>query len=110
MSPFGMLQLSTTESPMDRQTSYFATDCFVDLRELAVACTESEAEVTSNSPSFGMDGNNFSQPSTGGDHGYIGSATQGRGATESLRQLRDLVEEQRYIELVEFWLDEWVVE
>lgn len=109
-TPFGMLQLSTTEPPMDRQTAYFATDCFADLRELAIACTEPAKELTSSSPSFGMGGLAFSQPSAGGHHGYMGSSSQGLGAEESLRQLRGLVGEQRYMELAEFWLDEWVVE
>jgi hypothetical protein len=108
-TPFGMLQLSTTEPPMDRQTAYFATDCFANLRELAEACTEPAAESTSSSPSF-MGGNSFSQSSVGGQGGYVGTASQGPGAEESPRQLRSLVGEQRYSELVEFWLDEWVVE
>jgi hypothetical protein len=109
-TPFGMLQLSTTEPPMDRQTAYFATDCFADLRELAVACTEPTTEPTSSSPSFGMGGISFSQSSAGGHSGYTGAASQGRGAEEGLRQLRGVVGEERYAELVEFWLDEWVVE
>lgn len=108
-NPFGMLQLSTTEPPMDRQTAYFATDCFADLRELAEACTESTAEPTSSSPSF-MGGISFSQSSARGQGSYMGTVSQGRGATEGLRQLRSLVGEERYSELVEFWLDEWVVE
>lgn len=109
-SPFGMLQMSTTEPPMDRQTAYFATDCFANLRELAVACTEPPAEATSSSPSFGLDGNTLPQSSAGGHHGHLRAGSQGRGAEEALRQLRGLVGEQRYTELVEFWLDEWVVE
>lgn len=95
---------------MDRQTAYFATDCFADLRELATACTEPAAESTSSSPSYGMGANSFSQSSVGGHGGYMESVSQGRGAGDALRQLRTLVGEQRYSELVEFWLDEWVVE
>ena len=109
-TPFGMLQLSTTEPPMERQTAYFATDCFANLRELAVACTEPPTEPTSSSPSFGTGGSGFSPSSAGGQFGNIGTASRGRGTEEGLRQLRALVGEQRYTELVEFWLDEWVVE
>lgn len=109
-TPFGMLQLSTTEPPMDRQTSYFATDCFADLRELAVTCTEPAAELTSTLPSFDMGGNSFSQSSAGEQGGYVGTASQRHGTEAGLRQLRGLVGEERYPELVEFWLDEWVVE
>lgn len=95
---------------MDRQTAYFATDCFAGLRELAEACTEPAAEPTLSSPSFDMGETVFSQSSAGGHGGYVRTATQGPDAGEGLRQLRSLVGEQRYSELVEFWLDEWVVE
>ena len=109
-TPFGMLQLSTTEPPIERQTAYFATDCFANLRQLAVACTESATEPISSSPSFGDGGGAFSQSSAGGQFGNIRTASQGRGTEEGLRQLRALIGEQRYAEFVEFWLDEWVVE
>ncbi|GAB7328578.1 hypothetical protein MBLNU13_g00527t1 [Cladosporium sp. NU13] len=109
-TPFDMLQLSTTEPPMEMQTSYFTTDCFANLRELAVACTEPPKEPTSRSPSFDSGGSAFSQSSAGGHFGNIGTGYQGRGAEEGLSQLRNLVGEQRYSELVEFWLEEWVVE
>jgi hypothetical protein len=108
-SPFEMLQFSTLEPPMDRATAYFATDCFHDLRDLAVAsCTEPAAESTSSSPSFGV--GEMSQSCFAGHHGRHGFASQRYNAGEGLRQLRGLVGEQRYGELVEFWLDEWVVE
>jgi hypothetical protein len=107
-TPFGMLQLSTTESPMDRQTAYFATDCFADLRELATACTEPAAESTSSSPSYGMGAN--TQSCVEEVHGYTGTASQEYRAEDGLRQLRGLVGERRYSELVDFWLDEWVAE
>lgn len=107
---FGLLQLSTTEPPMDRQTAYFATDCFADLRELAKACTQPPTEPASSSPSYEFGGSAFSQSSVGGQLGCTRIASQGRGSEEGLRQLRSLVGEERYNELVEFWLDEWVVE
>jgi hypothetical protein len=109
-SPFEMLQLSTTEPPMDRQTAYFATDCFTSLRDLAVVCTEPVAEPTSSSPSFGADRGAASQSGFAGHHGHQVHAYQGHDAAERLRQLRDLVGEQRYAELVEFWLEEWTVD
>lgn len=109
-SPFEMLQLSTTEPPMDRQTAYFATDCFTGLRELAVACTEPATEPTSSSTLFGVSGGMMSQSSFTGHHGHLGNVSQGQGGEEGLRQLQDLVGEERYVELVDFWLEEWVVE
>jgi hypothetical protein len=109
-SPFEMLQLSTTESPMDRQTAYFATDCFTGLRDLAITCTEPAVELTSSSPSFGADRGAASQSGFVGYHGHLGHACREHDAAERLRQLRDLVGEQRYTELVEFWLEEWTVD
>jgi hypothetical protein len=109
-SPFEMLQLSTTESPMDRQTAYFATDCFTSLRDLAVTCTEPVAEPTSSSPSFGADRGAASQSGFAGYRDHLGHAHREHDAAERLRQLRELVGEQRYADLVEFWLEEWTVD
>lgn len=94
---------------MDRETAYFTTDCFDSLQDLAVAsCTAPAAEPTSSSPSFGA--GELSQSSSMGHQGHLGHASQETRAEERLRQLRGLLGEQRYGELVEFWLDEWVVE
>jgi hypothetical protein len=109
-SPFEMLQLSTTEPPMDRQTAYFATDCFTSLRDLAMVCTEPVAEPTSSSPSFGADRGAASQAGFAGYHGLLGNAHREHDAAERLRQLRELIGEQHYTELVEFWLEEWTVD
>lgn len=95
---------------MDRETAYFATDCVADLRELAIACTGPTTEPSSSSPSFGIGGSAYSQSSADGRLAYMGAASLGRGVEEGMRHLRSLVGEQRYSELVEFWLDEWVVE
>jgi hypothetical protein len=108
--PFEMLQLSTTEPPMDRQTAYFATDCFTSLRDLAVTCTEPVAEPTSSSPSFGAYRGAASYSGFAGHHGHLGHAYREHDAAERLRQLRELVGEQRHAELVEFWLEEWTVD
>jgi hypothetical protein len=108
--PFEMLQLSTTEPPMDRQTAYFATDCFTSLRDLAVTCTEPVAEPTSSSPSFGAYRGAASHSGFAGHHGHLGHAYREHDAAERLRQLRELVGEQRHAELVEFWLEEWTVD
>jgi hypothetical protein len=109
-SPFEMLQLSTTEPPMDRQTANFATDCFTSLRDLAVGCTEPVVEPTSSSPSFGAGRGAASQSGFAGYHGQLGHARREYNVAERLKQLRDLVGEQRYAELVEFWLEEWTMD
>jgi hypothetical protein len=109
-SPFEMLQLSTTESPTDRQTAYFATDCFTSLRDLAMVCTEPVAEPTSSSPSFCADRGAASQAGFAGYHGHLLHAHREHDAAERLRQLRELIGEQPYAELVEFWLEEWTVD
>jgi hypothetical protein len=95
---------------MDRQTAFFATDCFTSLRDLAMVCTEPVAEPTSSSPSFGADRGASSQSGFAGYHGHLGNTRQEHDAAERLRQLHELVGEQRYTELVEFWLEEWTVD
>lgn len=105
-SSFGMLQISTTEPPMDQQTAYFATDCFDSLHEMAVACTQPEAELTSSSPLFRASGG----PALQSDFGQSRRICQTSGAGEGSGRLRDLVGEQKYRELIDFWLDEWIVE
>ena len=43
--PLELLELATTEPPMNRETLFFVTDCFASLRELAMACTEPGVEL-----------------------------------------------------------------
>ena len=96
--PLELLQLATTEPPMDRETVYFATDCFANLREMAMACTEPGVDLS------GLLG------SPAGFEGLRPAAGQGRAATERLRELRDLVGEEKFWEIVDFWADEWTVD
>jgi hypothetical protein len=85
---------------MDQETVYFVTDCFANLRELAVTSTEPEVDL---------------QGLLEGSDGFEGLQS-GRGdgrtatATERLRELRDLVGWERFKEIVDFWSDEWVAE
>ncbi|KAM0722258.1 hypothetical protein Q7P37_001699 [Cladosporium fusiforme] len=102
-SPFELLQLCTTEPPMDRQTAYFATDCFASLKDLATACTEPLAVPSSSSPAsradFGL--------------GYLRSRDDmpmSSNAQSKLEQLRGLVGDEKLRELADFWVDEWVVD
>lgn len=95
---------------MDRQTAFFTTDCFASVRELALACTEPFGEVTSSSPFDATPMGAMSQASFDGRYGNSQTTVRDSGAQDPLRQLRSLVGEQRYGELVEFWNDEWVVE
>lgn len=83
---------------MDRETVYFATDCFANLREMAMACTEPGVDIS------GLLG------ASDGFEGLQPGAGQGRVATEWLRELRDLIGVERFREIVEFWADEWVIE
>jgi hypothetical protein len=97
--PLELLQLATTEPPMDRETVYFATDCFANLRELAMACTES-----------GVDLQGLLEGASGGFEGFASGGGEVRVATERLRELRDLVGGEMFREITDFWADEWVVE
>jgi hypothetical protein len=98
--PLELLERTTAEPPMDRETVYFVTDCFSNLRELAMTCTE---------PGVDLEG------LLGGSDGLEGLRSGGgdgrvAGATERLRELRDLVGWERFKEIVDFWSDEWVIE
>jgi hypothetical protein len=101
--PLELLELATTEPPMDRGTLFFVTDCFANLRELAVACTEP-----------GLDLRGLLEGSSDGFDGAQGLRYEGGegrvAATERLRELRGLIGAERFGEVTEFWGDEWVVE
>ena len=85
---------------MDRETLFFVTDCFANLRELAMSCTEPGAELQDLVE--GSDG--FEGLRSGGGEGRVASAT------ERLRELKDLIGWERFKEIADFWADEWVVE
>lgn len=96
-SSFEMLQLCTTEAPMDRQTAYFATDCFSNLRELALACAQPDMEIGSSSPSH--------------ERASSGMLFDGNGAYGSkMMNMQSLVGPEKCKELVDFWAAEWVVD
>jgi hypothetical protein len=98
--PLELLEIATTEPPMDRETLFFVTDCFANLRELAMSCTEPGVEL---------------QGLVEGSDGLEGLRS-GRGegrvatATERLVELRGLIGWERFKEIADFWADEWVVE
>lgn len=88
---------------MDRQTAYFATDCFANLRELAATCTEPALSKGSSSPA--------SQSGFGRGQGlHAGHTAMNANAQSKLEQLRALVGEERCREMAEFWVEEWVVD
>jgi hypothetical protein len=85
---------------MDQGTVYFVTDCFANLRELAMTCTEPGVDLQGLLE--GSDG--FEGLRSGRDDERITTAT------ERLRELRELVGWERFKEIVDFWSDEWVIE
>lgn len=102
-SPFELLQLCTTEPPMDRQTAFFATDCFANLKELAAACTERVAPLSSSSPVL--------RYGSGSEcHRFSAGLGMGSGVQGKMEQLSSLVGDEKCRELVDFWTDEWVVD
>jgi hypothetical protein len=102
LKPLDLLQLATAEPPMDRETLFFVTDCFANLRELAMASTEPGVDLQGllEASSDGFDG----------AQGLRSSSGEGRVATERLRELRSLVGAEKFREITDFWADEWVVE
>ena len=98
--PLELLELATTEPPMIRETLFFVTDCFANLRELAMACTEPGVELQGLvEGSVGFEGWR-----SGGGEGRVATAT------ERLVELRGLIGWERFKEIADFWADEWVVE
>lgn len=102
-SPFELLQLCTTEPPMDRQTAFFATDCFASLKDLAAACTEPVRPLSSSSPVL-RDGSGSEC------HRFSAGLGMGSGVQGKMERLRSLVGDEKCRELVDFWTDEWVVD
>ena len=98
--PLELLELATTEPPMNRETLFFVTDCFANLRELAMASTEPGVDLQGLLE--GSDG--FEGLRSGGGEGRVATAT------ERLVQLRDLIGWERFKEIADFWADEWVAE
>ena len=85
---------------MIRETLFFVTDCFANLRELAMACTEPGVELQGLvEGSVGFEGWR-----SGGGEGRVATAT------ERLVELRGLIGWERFKEIADFLADEWVVE
>ncbi|KAI7059977.1 hypothetical protein KC352_g43828, partial [Hortaea werneckii] len=118
---FDLLQHCTSNPPMDRQTAYCLSDLFVNIEELAAACTGISSPPQSSSPSAraaaraSIEAGSHVQtdgllddplPWTG-QNGT--SAIGDDGGRMKLKQLRDLVGEKQCIEVIDFWKEEWLI-
>jgi hypothetical protein len=92
LTALDLLQRCTANPPMALQTAYYLSDLFVNLADLAGACTGD----------VGLE--NHSE-------GGIGDATSaGQIEDDRMAQLRDLVGNDEFHNLVDFWTEEWIAE
>ena len=121
VNTFDLLQQCTSNPPMDRQTAYCLSDLFVNLEELAAACTGISSAPQSSSPSAraaaraSIEAGSCVQASDLLDDPLtwtsqnVSSAIGDDGGRMKLKQLRDLVGEKQCIEVVDFWKEEWLI-
>lgn len=108
-APFDLLQLCTTEPPMDRQTAYFVTDFKSSLRELATVCASS-LDLGGCRSDHSLLGKSQKSDLNRDGHEKLQGIGHDPSAMNDLRDLRDLVGDDRCREIVDFWSTEWVVE
>jgi hypothetical protein len=105
---FDLLHLCTAApTPMPEQTAYMLSDIFINIPELAAACT--------SGVSSGPDSSSPSQRAAGKGVGVSASQVEREvdeeGTGEGKRmKLRELVGEQQSRDVVDFWREEWTVE
>ncbi|KAK5108851.1 hypothetical protein LTR62_007741 [Meristemomyces frigidus] len=110
-SPFKLLHHCTMAPPMTQRTAYYISDLFVNLRELAWACSSVSSVPNSSSPSAraagARDGLLSSQDTLMLDTRALMPEL---AAASKLKQLRDLVGEEQCRAVVEFWREEYVLQ
>ena len=106
---FELLKLCTANPPMSEQTAYILSDLFVDLRDLAMTCLAVTSAPNSSSPSARAA---VSSQANGVYDLGLEMSTQESDitATGKLKRLRDLVGEQKFRDIVDFWKEEWIVD
>ncbi|KAI7278050.1 hypothetical protein KC345_g6199 [Hortaea werneckii] len=118
---FDLLQQCTSNPPMDQQTAYSLSDLFVNMEELAAACTGISSAPQSSSPSAraaaraSVEAGSHVQANDLLDDPLTWTSQNGTsaigddGGRMKLKQLRDLVGEKQCIEVVGFWKEEWLI-
>ena len=118
---FDLLQHCTSTPPMDQQTAYCLSDIFVNVAELAAACTGVSSAPQSSSPSAraaaraSIEANShfpandmLDDPATWTSQN-VSSAPGDDNGRMKLKQLRDLVGQKQCTEVVDFWKEEWLI-
>ncbi|EMC95076.1 hypothetical protein BAUCODRAFT_525199 [Baudoinia panamericana UAMH 10762] len=105
-TPFGLLQLCTSNPPMPQQTAYVLSDLFRDFRDLAVACTSATPAPESSS----LFARAAPSQELSSQTAEVSSATQlsDTRSGDRLAQLRDLIGKQECREIVDFWWGEMI--
>ncbi|OTA29373.1 hypothetical protein BTJ68_09877 [Hortaea werneckii EXF-2000] len=121
VNTFDLLQQCTSNPPMDRQTAYCLSDLFVNMEELAAACTGISSAPQSSSPSAraaaraSIEAGSYVQTDGLLDDPLPWTSQNGTsaigddGGRMKLKQMRDLVGEKQCIEVVDFWKEEWLI-
>ncbi|KAI6835044.1 hypothetical protein KC367_g6968 [Hortaea werneckii] len=121
VNTFDLLQHCTSNPSMDQQIAYCMSDLFVNMAELAVACTGISSAPQSSSPSARaaarasiaagsqVQANDLlDDPATWMSHNALSDFGDDDGRRK-LKQLRDLVGEKQCMEVVDFWKEEWLI-
>ncbi|KAI6792337.1 hypothetical protein KC360_g6627 [Hortaea werneckii] len=121
LNTFDLLQHCTSNPPMDQQTAYCLSDLFVNMAELAAACTAISSAPQSSSPSARaaarasiaasgqVQANDLLDDSATWTSRNASSNFGDDDGRRKLRQLRDLVGEKQCIEVIDFWKEEWLI-
>ncbi|KAI7265582.1 hypothetical protein KC343_g3801 [Hortaea werneckii] len=118
---FDLLQQCTSNPPMDQQTAYCLSDLFVNMEELAAACTGISSAPPSSSPSARaaarasihagshvQTDDLLDDPLTWTSQN-VSSGIGDDGGRMKLKRLRGLVGEKQCIDVVDFWKEEWLI-
>ena len=109
-TPFALLQLCTANPPMYQQTAFILSDLFPNLQELAKACTSVSSAPNSSSPSVRAVGGSFQVIGAQGSGLEMSMQYSDDRAASNMKQLRDLVGEQEFADIVDFWSEEYTVD
>ncbi|KAI7370645.1 hypothetical protein KC354_g1104 [Hortaea werneckii] len=121
VNTFDLLQHCTSNPPMDQQTAYCLSDLFVNMSELAAACTGISSAPQSSSPSARaaarasiaaggqFQANDLLEDSATWTSRNASSDFGDDDGRRKLKQLKDLVGEKQCIEVVDFWKEEWLI-
>lgn len=108
-TPFELLRLCTTCSPMPQKTAFILSDLFINLKDFAAACSSASSSRNSCSRSTRVADLAFYHSSSFDLPG--GTDVQGPSSDSLIRlkQLRDLIGDRAFRDVIDFWVEEWTL-